>query len=207
MAKAQGNVIDISKVIANPVLFGSSDREPWIGMVPSKKINQYLVPDAEKREVLKKLVESFEKDVNEFRTINENGPSALLLPNFREENQRDRLDRETELIKQKITQIRTLINAPDNGIDLELFLVMLCQEYEEFLKNNPEEFKYMNKTSIEALKDFYKTVNARPIVFREIYVESANEYRVVAFLTGEQERNLNRGNKNSEKLFKSLLFS
>lgn len=200
MAKAQGNVIDISKVIANPVLFGRTDREPWIGMVPSKKINQYLVPDAEKREVLKKLVESFEKDVNEFRIINENGPSALLLPNFREENQRDRLDRVTELIKQKITQIRTLINAPDNGIDLELFLVMLCQEYEEFLKNNPEEFKYMNKTSIEALKDFYKTVNARPIVFREIHVESANEYRVVAFLTGEQERNLNRGNRNSEKL-------
>ena len=98
------------------------------------------------------------------------GPSALLLPNFREENQRDRLDRETELIKQKITQIRTLINAPDNGIDLELFLVMLCQEYEEFLKNNPEEFKYMNKTSIEALKDFYKTVNARPIVFQSFWL-------------------------------------
>ena len=125
MAKTQGNVVNISNVVANPVLMGKTNKPIWTGMISSKKIDQYLIPDADKREAFKKLLESFERDIIEFRSIDENGPGALFMQNFNVESQNWRSKTLIATIKEKISKIKSILNDQSNGIDMDLFWFLL----------------------------------------------------------------------------------
>ncbi len=200
MAKMQNNVLNVSKVVACPVLIGRTDLPLWTGVVSSKRIDQYLIPNSAIREDFIKLVKSFEKDIIEYRRLGEARPSALLTKTINLQSQGIRERELLDNIRHKTSQIKAILNNPDNGIDMDLFWVMLCQDYEEILKRNSAEFSHMDKEAEKSLKDFYRIISERPILLREVYVESSNEYMTVTFPTESQEKRLKRGNKNPDKL-------
>ena len=154
------------------------------------------------------MLESFESDIIEYRSIDENVTSALFMRDFNVEGQKLKSKMLLASIREKISKIKSILNNQANGIDMDLFWVLLTKEYEEVLKQNPNEFKNMDREIEKSLKNFYRLITERPILLREVYIEGTNEYKVIAFPNEAQEKNLKRGNRNSEKivsLIKSLL--
>ena len=97
-------------------------------------------------------------------------------------------------------KIKNIINNPRNGIDMDMFWVMLCKDYEEILSKNPTTFKSLGKTDEGILKEFYNSINNRNILHREVYNTEDNVYVIANVPTEEQKRKLMKKNKNTENL-------
>lgn len=84
-------------------------------------------------------------------------------------------------------------NDPEtSGIDMGLFWVQLCREYEVINEANPNEFKAMNPEARKNLRIFGESMNASEPMLREFYNDENNKYRTYQFLTLGQERRLTK---------------
>lgn len=190
----------------------------WTGIVKSYKINQYLIPDENARNEFISLVREYEIVILEYisKFILQNGvlpfgiqTSDKAISDFEELIKRSQEEKVLGSRIQNLSKrIKACLNNPKSQIDMDLFWVMLCNDYEEILSKNPNIFKNIAIDAQKSLRDFYRTMVERPILFREVYVSKSNEYMVTSFPIEEQERRLLRSNNNSEKivaLVKSVL--
>ncbi len=126
----------------------------------------------------------------------------MLNLSFDDEFNEKLLKRMEELSK----SIKESLKRPEqSGIDIDLFWVQLCREYEEILEKNPEEIKEMNTEERKNLEIFRKNfINQQPVI-REVYLPDANKYDCYSFLTKGQEKTYRKNTmENSNKLLKVL---
>ncbi len=182
--------IDMKMVVASPVLVGKSSKFVWTGVVKSENIEklEYIIPDPRKRRVFKKLVEEYEKLIMLYRNngkIN-NSPMVSFVHTVRTEMDKSKLEIE---IRAMAEEIKEALNNPEKaGIDIGLFWVQLCKEYEMINEANPSEFKAMIPEARKNLKIFADTMNENEPMLREFFSEEHNKYRTYQFLTLSQER-------------------
>lgn len=197
--------LDISQVVAAPVLIGPTNLPMWTGVVRTEEINQYLIRDDMKREAFLKLVKEFERCIIEYRDFDSKKSPVLNINQIRIESEFEKEQRRKAIenkIRELSREIKMVLNNPDNGIDMDLFWIYLCYDYEKILKENRAEFSHMREDAKKSLKKFKKKVDSREILFRELYNPTENEYRVVSFFTEEQSRKYSKGEKNPSRLVK-----
>lgn len=188
--------INIGQVIASPVLTGNNDQYMWTGIVRSDEIDKHIIPDAKQRELFVKKVKEIEQNVLKYRGIFRTSNSVLKIKE----------DESLEVIERRIleacTEIKSIINNPDSfGIDMDLYWIALCRDYEEIRQKNPNEFIAMNKDARKSLEIFREYVNKNDPPVREMYFAEKNKYACVQFLTRGQESKIQKGkNSNVERL-------
>lgn len=192
--------INISKAVASPVLTGRDDNYMWTGLVRSDKITKHMIHDDEQREKFISKVRDVELSVLKYRSSFRASNSVLQV-------KPGELDTETENHILKVCrEIKTILNNPGSiGIDMDLFWVELCREYEEIKEKNPHEFLAMNKDVRKNLEAFREFLNKNNPPIREIYDPEDNKYRCLQFLTRGQEIKKSKNNKsNTENLLDIL---
>lgn len=188
--------INVAQVIASPVLTGTNDQYIWTGIVKSDKINKHIIPDDKQREVFIKKVREVEQSILKYKSIIRTANSVLQL---RSGESADEVERH---ILEVCREIKAFLNNPDSiGMDMDLFWVELCREYEEIKQKNPNEFLAMSKDARKSLEIFREYVNKNEPPIREMYVAEKNKYACVQFLTRGQEAKLQKGKQtNTERL-------
>ena len=182
--------IDMKMVVASPVLTGKDSKYIWTGVVSSENIEkyEYIIPDSRKRRVFKKLVEEYEKLVFAYRNngkIN-NTPMASFTHAVRTEIDKNKLEMEIRAMAEEIKE--ALNNPAVSGIDMGLFWIHLCREYEMINEKNPNEFKAMSSEARKNLKLFIDTMNTSEPLQREYFDCEKNKYKTHLFLTLSQEK-------------------
>lgn len=188
--------INVAQVIASPVLTGTNDQYIWTGIVKSDKINKHIIPDDKQREAFIKKVREVEQSILKYKSIIRTANSVLQI---RPEESADEVERH---ILEVCREIKAFLNNPDSiGMDMDLFWVELCREYEEIKQKNPNEFLAMSKDARKSLEIFREYVNKNEPPIREMYVAEKNKYACVQFLTRGQESKLQKGKQsNTERL-------
>ena len=194
----KGQRINIGLVIASPVLTGNNDQFMWTGIVKSNKIDKHMIPDDSQREAFIRKVKDIEQDVIKYRAIFRSANSVLKIKS----------DEPLENIERRILaeckEIKSIINNPGSiGLDLDLFWIALCRDYEEIRQKNPNEFTAMSKEAQKSLENFREYVSKNDPPIREMYIPEKNKYTCVQFTTHTQEARNQRtrdGKSNSEKL-------
>lgn len=197
--KDNSKKLDLSRVVASPVLTGTSSTYLWTGTVKSRQINENLIKDAEKREAFIKLVKEFENLILKCRQNYANSVLQVKTSGILEQN----MQLEKNILKLG-TKIKQILNDPNNGIDMDLFWVSLCRDYEEILSKNPEELKHLDQNSRKTLENFRISMEKMGLRIREIYLDESNHYISVAFPTRAQEKALIKNKDNKEKLIRLL---
>ena len=143
----KGQRINIGLVIASPVLTGNNDQYMWTGIVRSDKIDRHIIPDDRKRESFVKKVREIEQSVLKYRGIFRTSNSVLKIKST------ESLDDIEKRIKEACKEIKSIINNPDSiGMDMDLYWIALCRDYEEIRQKNPNEFVAMNKEARKSLE-------------------------------------------------------
>lgn len=186
--------INMKQVVASPVLTGNDTKFVWTGVVQSKNIRdlEYIIPDSKKRRKFQKLVEDYENLVMDYRNNGKfnNSPMVSFTHTVRTEIDKPKLEIEIRALAE---EIKEALNSPESsGIDMGLFWVQLCREYEEINKKNPNEFKAMNAEARKNLKIFGESMNESEPMLREFYDDEKNKYKTYQFLTLGQERKLTK---------------
>lgn len=191
----KGQRINIGLVIASPVLTGNNDQYMWTGIVRSDKIDRHIIPDDRKRESFVKKVREIEQSVLKYRGICRTSNSVLKIKST------ESLDDIEKRIKEACKEIKSIINNPDSiGMDMDLYWIALCRDYEEIRQKNPNEFVAMNKEARKSLEIFREYVNRNDPPIREMFIPEKNKYTCVQFLTHGQEGKIQKGKQNSERL-------
>lgn len=188
--------INMGQVIASPVLTGNNDQYMWTGIVRSDRIDKHIIPDDRQRESFVKLVREVEQNVLKYRASFRSANSVLKIKP--EESLAVLENRILELCR----EVKAVINNPDSiGLDMDLYWVALCRDYEEIKQKNPNEFIPMNKDARKNLEIFREYVNRNDPPIREMYVPETNKYTCVQFLTHGQEAKIQKGKEtNTERL-------
>lgn len=187
--------IDLSRVVASPVLTGSSPKYMWTGVVRANHIDEILIKDESKRESFKKLVREFENLILKCRQNNSNSVLQVKVDDFLEQD--TAMENDILRLGRKIKEV---LNNPDSGIDMDLFWVFLCRDYEAILFENPEELKHMDQNSRKALENFRNFIEKTGLRVREVYNPDEKHYKAVIFPTRGQEKAFPDAKKNKEKL-------
>ena len=188
--------INIGQVIASPVLTGNNDQYMWTGIVRSDEIDKHIIPDDRQREAFVRKVRKIEQDVLKYRGIFRSANSLFkITPD-------ESLDTIERRILEECKEIKAIINKPDSiGMDMDLYWIALCRDYEEIKQKNPNEFIAMNKEARKSLEIFREYVNKNEPPIREMYIPEKNKYLCVQFLThGQEGRNQKGKESNSERL-------
>lgn len=188
--------INIGQVIASPVLTGNNDQYMWTGIVRSDEIDKHIIPDDRQRETFIRKVRKIEQDVLKYRGIFRSANSLFkITPD-------ESLDTIERRILEECKEIKAIINKPDSiGMDMDLYWIALCRDYEEIRQKNPNEFIAMNKDARKSLEIFREYVNKNEPPIREMYIPEKNKYLCVQFLThGQEGRNQKGKESNSERL-------
>ena len=182
--------IDMQKVVASPVLVGKDSKFIWTGVVKSENIGkyEYIIPDIRKRNSFRKLVEDYERAVLTYRNngIIGNSPMATFTHAVRTEMDKNNLEMEIRALAEEIKE--ALNNPGKSGIDMGLFWVQLCREYEAIVEANPDEFKAMSSDARKNVKIFAEAMNENEPALREFYDDETKKYKTHQFLTLKQER-------------------
>ena len=188
--------INIGQVIASPVLTGNNDKYMWTGIVRSDEIDKHIIPDDRQREAFVKKVREVEQAVLKYRGIFRTANSVLKV---KPDESLDLLEKQ---ILEACREIKAIINKPDSiGMDMDLYWIALCRDYEEIRQKNPNEFIAMNKEARKSLEIFREYVNKNDPPVREMYLAEKNKYACVQFLTLGQESKIQKGkNSNIERL-------
>lgn len=188
--------INVAQVIASPVLTGTNDQYIWTGIVKSDKIDKHIIPDEKQREAFIKKVKDVEQSILKYKSIIRTANSVLQV---RPEESADEVEKH---ILEVCREIKAVLNNPNSiGMDMDLFWVELCREYEEIKQKNPNEFLAMNKDARKSLEVFREYVNKNDPPIREMYIAEKNKYACVQFLTRGQEAKLQKGKQtNTERL-------
>lgn len=188
--------VNISQVVASPVLTGTNDKYMWTGIVKSDKITRYLIPDDKKRAAFVKKVKDVEDSVLRYKSIFRGTNSILEVK--RDESLQDIEDHIFNVCK----EIKAVLNNPSSiDLDIDLFWFELCREYEEIKQKNPNEFTAMSKEARKNLEIFREYMNKAEPAIREIYVPEKKQYTCVQYLTRGQDSKINKTKqKNSDAL-------
>ena len=149
-----------------------------------------------KREAFVRKVRKIEEDVLKYRRIFRTTNSLF------KRNPDESLETIERRILQECKEIKDIINNPNSvGMDMDLYWIALCRDYEEIRQKNPNEFLAMNKDARKNLEIFREYVNKNDPPIREMYIPEKNKYLCVQFLTHEQEGRRQKGKEsNSERL-------
>lgn len=188
--------INVAQVIASPVLTGTNDKYMWTGIVKSDKIDKHIIPDEKQREAFIKKVRDVEQSVIKYRNILRSANSVLQI---RPEESADEVEKHILAV---CKEIKAVLNNPSSiGMDMDLFWVELCRDYEEIKQKNPNEFLAMNKDARKSLETFREYVNKNDPPIREMFIDEQNKYTCVQFLTRGQESKLQKNKQtNTENL-------
>ncbi len=188
--------INIGQVIASPVLTGTNDQYMWTGIVRSDEIDKHIIPDDRQREIFVKKVKEIEQKVLKYRGIFRTSNSVLKI---KTDESLENIERD---ILEACREIKSIINKPDTiGMDMDLYWIALCRDYEEIRQKNPNEFLAMNKDARKSLEIFREYVNKNDPPVREMYIPEKNKYACVQFLTRGQEGKIQKGKEgNIERL-------
>lgn len=188
--------INIGQVIASPVLTGNNDQYMWTGIVRSDEIDKHIISDDRQREAFIRKVKKIEQDVLKYRGIFRSANSLFKI------NPDESLESIERRILEECKEIKAIINKPDSiGMDMDLYWIALCRDYEEIRQKNPNEFIAMNKDARKSLEIFREYVNKNEPPIREMYIPEKNKYLCVQFLThGQEVRNQKGKESNSERL-------
>lgn len=188
--------INIGQVIASPVLTGNNDQYMWTGIVRSDEIDKHIISDDRQREAFIRKVKKIEQDVLKYRGIFRSANSLFKI------NPEESLESIERRILEECKEIKAIINKPDSiGMDMDLYWIALCRDYEEIRQKNPNEFIAMNKEARKSLETFREYVNKNDPPVREMYLAEKNKYACVQFLTHGQESKIQKGkNSNIERL-------
>ena len=146
--------INVAQVIASPVLTGTNDQYICTGIVKSDKIDKHIIPDEKQREAFIKKVKDVEQSILKYKSIIRTANSVLQV---RPEESADEVEKH---ILEVCREIKAVLNNPNSiGMDMDLFWVELCREYEEIKQKNPNEFLAMNKDARKSLEVFREYVN------------------------------------------------
>ena len=130
--------INIGQVIASPVLTGNNDQYMWTGIVRSDKIDKHIIPDDRQRAGFIKKVKEIEHMVLNYRGSFRTSNSVLKI------KPEEPLDVLEKRILEACKQIKAIINNPESiGMDMDLYWIALCRDYEEIRQKNPNEFNAM----------------------------------------------------------------
>ena len=178
--------LNISEIIVSPVLKGTNDKYVWTGVIRSDKITPYIINDDKKRENFTRIVKQYEQLIEEYRRESR-GVRGPLVTRAKTPQEMMELERKIGEIG---NQIRNMIGNPDeHDIDMELFYVEVCRDYEEIKANNPDELKHMTRSARKTLEEFEDFVNSEATI-REIYSDEENKYYAYQFLTHKQEKTM-----------------
>lgn len=187
MSNSGKNVLNLSKVVASPILTGKNDKYMWTGVVKSSNITPYIISDEKTREKFKKLVRDLENSTRRFRSTYSEESNILRL--VEDERFLDEADALEEHILDVATKIKDMLNESEElGIDMGLFWAQLCRDYEEILENNPQEFEALDKEQRKNLERFRISLNSSDPCVREVYIADENRYVAYQYLTLGQER-------------------
>lgn len=194
--------INVAQVIASPVLTGTNDKYTWTGIVKSENITKHIIPDDKHREAFIRKVKDVEQSILKYKSILRTSNSVLQI----------KPDETPEEIEQHILtvcrEIKAVLNNPDSiGMDMDLFWVELCRDYEEIKQKNPNEFIAMSKDARKSLETFREYVNKNDPPIREMYVPEQNKYTCVQFLTRGQESKLRKNNNSNTETLLGVLES
>ena len=188
--------VNLGQVIASPVLTGTNDQYIWTGIVRSDRIDKHIIQDDRQREAFIKKVKDVEQSVLRYKSALRGTNNVLQVKS----------DETPEDIEKHILEvcrgIKAIINNPDSiGLDMDLYWIALCRDYEEIRQKNPNEFLAMNKEARKNLEIFREYVNKNEPPVREMYIPEKNRYTCVQFLTHGQETKMQKGKQsNSDKL-------
>ena len=187
--------VNMAQVVASPVLTGTNDQYTWTGIVRSDRIDKHIIADDKQREAFIKKVRDVESSVLRYKNIFRGTNSILQVKS------EESLEDIEKHILEVCREIKAVINNPDSGIDMDLYWVALCRDYEEIRQKNPNEFLAMNKDARKSLETFREYVNKNEAPVREMYIPEKNKYVCVQFLTHGQESRVQKGKQtNSERL-------
>ena len=188
--------VNLGQVIAIPVLEGKNDKYMWTGLVKADKITNHMIRNDREREAFIKKVRDVEQSVAKYRSLKRTANSVLTV------KPGESLAELEKHISKVCGEIINVINNPKSiEMDMDLFWVALCREYEEIKQKNPNEFSTMSKDARKSLEIFREYVNQNNPPIREMYVAETNKYVCVQFLTRGQESKLKKGKEsNSEQL-------
>lgn len=195
--------LNLAQAVASPVLTGNNDKFTWTGLPKSEDIDYHMIPDEKMRIEFVRKVRDVENSIRRYKNATRPVNSVLMV----NANQDDPNKIETHILK-VCREIKNILNNPDSiGLDIDIFWVSLCREYEEIRKYNPHEFKAMSKEARENLEIFRSYMNSNEPPVRELYVPEKNRYVCLQFLTRGQEEKLNNGTKTNSEILLEIMQS
>lgn len=166
--------ISIEHILATPVLFGKDSKYIWTGVVNSSNIDELLI-GSDNKEEFRRLVRQYENAIHNFRRNNNS-----------EENKRSQYYNPT--LQKEIKNISILGNEikrflSNDELDTNLFWFYLLKDYEEILKNNPNELNLLDNTAKRELKEFAEYIYSSPTLVGERFDGDRDRFVTYPFLT------------------------
>lgn len=184
--------INMGRIIAAPVLNGANDEYVWTGILKSDKIDNHIIPDDKQRDVFIKKVRMVEQGVLKYRSFSRASNNVLQI------KQEESFEYLKHDILELCKEIKSILNNPDStGMDINLYWIAFCRDYEEIKQKNPNEFKAMDEESRKNLETFREIVNNNEPPIREMYSPSKKQYACIQFLTHGHEKKNQKGKKNN----------
>lgn len=196
--------LNLAQAVASPVLTGVDDKYVWTGLPKSENITHYMIPDEKQRNEFIRKVKDVENSVQRYKNATRGVNSVLMVKATVAE---DPNEIEAHILK-VCREIKTVLNNPEKiGLDLDLFWIELCREYEDIKNNNPNEFKAMNKEARNNLEFFRECINANDPPVREIYDVDNKKYVCLQFMTLGQEEKVRKHTKSNTEILLDILNS
>lgn len=204
---ARREVIDISDLVASPLLDGTVNKKDiWTGMIKPEDVDEFLISDVNLRKQFIKLVKEYEMEIIKYRGLL-NSNNSLLEVKSKNVSEIERQKKEsTDIIGELSDEMRRIMTYGINHetFDDRVFYIRLYKRYEEIVKNNPQEVKCMTVAMKKLLENYKKAINLEEPVFRTSYSKEENRYRVHAIFTDSQKAKCNYSPENKEKLAEIL---
>lgn len=197
----------LERILLRPVLEGKMSSPMWTGMIRADDIDEFLIRDPEKRTEFYELVKEYEELVLKYRrfhsTITDQTKYSISLDADEiEEYARAVGEDKTERIWQIAGKIATFLkDGENNALDFNLFLIRLCQCYEEIMEKNPHELDRADETLKQELKRLKKEVDGNYTSSIVTFDSDKERYVLKSVLSAKQRAIFSaRESKNAEKL-------
>ncbi len=201
----------LEKILLKPVWEGKMISPMWTGMIRADDVDEFLIRDPEKRAELYNLVKEYEELVLKYRKIHNDltdqtkntiSIDADELEEYARAVSEDRAERIWQVAKQIATVLK---DGEEYGFDLNLFLIRICQRYEEILEKNPHEFDRADETLKQELKRLKKEVDDKYTSSIVTFDSDKERYILKPVLSAKQRAIFSaRESKNIEKLKEAL---
>lgn len=166
--------ISIEHILATPVLFGKDSKYIWTGVVNSSNIDELLI-GSDNKEEFRRLVRQYENAIHNFRRNNNSEESK------KSQYYNPTLQKEIKNISILGNEIKRFLS--NDELDTNLFWFYLLKDYEEILKNNPNELNLLDNTAKRELKEFAEYIYSSPTLVGERFDGDRDRFVTYPFLT------------------------